>query len=51
MAETAPQWGASAKIYMRRSIKNWEQYRSAWDLVLEHLNTTDAGTPSDTAVR
>lgn len=37
VAETAPQWGASVKIYVRRRIENWEQYRSAWPQISEYL--------------
>lgn len=33
----APTWGASSKVYMRRRIANWEQYRGAWQLIVDHL--------------
>jgi hypothetical protein len=49
LAETAPQWGSSAKIYMRSRIEHWEQYHSAWHLVLDYLGIEE-GAPSDTTV-
>ena len=36
-AESAPQWGQSSKVYMRRRIADWEQYRAAWHLVSSYL--------------
>lgn len=47
VAETAPQWGSSAKVYMRRRIDNWQQYQSAWHLVLDCLGS-EADAASDT---
>jgi hypothetical protein len=39
IAETAPQWGASSKIYMRRRILDWEQYQSACHLIVGFLES------------
>lgn len=42
VAKTAPQWGASSKVYMRRRIENWQQYKSAWHQVSEFLSDNDS---------
>lgn len=35
---TAPTWGASWKVNVRRVVPDWESYRDAWDLVLAALS-------------
>jgi hypothetical protein len=34
VCETAPRWGNSWKVYVRRAITEWERYRNAWDLIV-----------------
>jgi hypothetical protein len=34
---SAPSWGKSTKVYMRRSIADWQQYRGAWKLIEQYL--------------
>lgn len=41
IAENAPRWGTSAKIYMRRDVEDWQQYNGAWHLVSSALSAAD----------
>jgi hypothetical protein len=37
VCESAPKWGTLSKLYMRRSVANWERYQDAWHLVARKL--------------
>src|SRR5262249_7609170 len=37
VCESAPKWGSASKVYMRRAIPDWNQYRDAWNLISNHL--------------